>query len=153
MDGAQQPALGDEPKPPLVTRLVAFLIGPKARPRNLDPKMLAVDRTRLANERTMMAWIRTGLSLITFGFSIYKFFQIQEASAAVREGLIGPRTFGFMMILIGVLSILLAALQRHREIQSLRAAGAYIPPSLANIIAALVSLLGILGLLAVAFRQ
>lgn len=153
MDGAQQPAVDDNIKPPPYSRLIAFFLGPKPKPKNLDPKMLAVDRTRLAHERTMMAWIRTGLSLITFGFSIYKFFQIQEGSAAVREGLIGPRTFGFMMLLIGVLSIFLAALQRHREMQSLRAAGVEVPPSLAAVVAALVSLLGILGLFAVAFRQ
>lgn len=153
MNGAQPPALHDQRKTPLLTRLVAFLTRQKTKPKDLDPKMLAVDRTRLAHERTMMAWIRTGLSLITFGFSIYKFFQIQEGSAAVREGLIGPRVFGFMMILIGVLSILMASLQHRREMQSLRAAGIEVPPSLATIIAALVSFLGILGLLAVVFRQ
>jgi putative membrane protein len=130
-----------------------LLIGPKGPPKNLDANFLATDRTRLAHERTMMAWIRTGLSLISFGFTIYKFFQIQGIRTPFRDGLIGARGFGFMMILTGLVAVLLAGLSHRREMRSLRAAGIEVPPSMATIVGGLVSLLGILGLIAVVFRQ
>jgi putative membrane protein len=134
-------------------RLWHLLMGPKGPPKNLDGNMLAVDRTRLAHERTMMAWIRTGLSLISFGFTIYKFFQVQEFQRPFREGVIGARGFGALMILTGLCAVFLAGLQHRSEMQSLRAAGIEVPPSLATIVGALVSLLGIVGLFAVAFKQ
>jgi len=130
-----------------------LLMGPKGPPKNLDASFLATDRTRLAHERTMMAWIRTGLSLISFGFTIYKFFQIQELRTPFQDGLIGARSFGFMMILTGLVAVLLAGLSHRREMRSLRAAGVEVPPSMATIVGGLVSLLGILGLIAVVFRQ
>lgn len=135
----------------LMLRLRDLLMGPRGQPKNLDGNMLAVDRTRLAHERTMMAWVRTGLSLISFGFTIYKFFQIQGFGKGA-QGLLGARGFGGLMIVIGLCAVFLAALQNRREMQSLRAAGIEVPPSLSTIIGALVSLLGIFGLLAVIFR-
>jgi putative membrane protein len=135
----------------LMARLQDLLMGPKGEPKNLDASMLAVDRTRLAHERTMMAWIRTGLSLISFGFTIYKFFQIQGVGRNAG-GLLGARGFGGLMIVTGLCAVFLAALQNRHEMQSLRAAGIEVPPSLSTIIGALVSLLGIIGLLAVIFK-
>lgn len=137
----------------LRSRLVFLLMGPKGPPKNLDPNFLATDRTRLAHERTLMAWIRTGLSLITFGFSIYKFFQIQELRTPLQQGLISARSFGFMLILTGLTVVLLAGLQHRAEMRSLRAAGLEVPPSMATIVAGLVSLLGLAGLVAVIFGQ
>jgi putative membrane protein len=136
----------------LLARLHDLFLRPEGKPKNLAGDMLAVDRTRLAHERTMMAWIRTGLSMITFGFTIYKFFQIEAAGRRV-EGIIGARSFGGLMIATGLFSLFLAALQHRREMQSLRAAGIDVPPSLAALIGAMVSLLGILGLLAVIFKE
>ena len=153
MDPTLQPSPHGKPRSRLLTHLLALLTGPPGNPKNLDGSMLAVDRTRLAHERTMMAWIRTGLSLISFGFSIYKFFQIQEFQRPFREGLIGARGFGALMILTGLCAVFLAALQHRREMQSLRAAGIHVAPSLATIVGALVSFLGIVGLFAVAFEQ
>lgn len=153
MGPTQQPLSDERPLPWLLARLRALLTGPKGKPKNLDANFLAVDRTRLAHERTMMAWIRTGLSLISFGFTIYKFFQIQEVRRPFQEGLIGARGYGSMMILTGLCAVLLASLQHRREMQSLRAAGIEVPPSLATIVGSLVSILGIVGLFLVAFKQ
>jgi putative membrane protein len=115
---------------------------------------LAVDRTRLAYDRTLLAWIRTAISLITFGFTIYKFFQIELARTAPRpERLLGPREFALLMIVIGLASLLLATLDHRKEVKVLSAEypGEHRP--LARTLAALVSLLGLVALAAVLFRQ
>jgi len=114
---------------------------------------LAFERTRNSYENTMMSWIRTSTSLITFGFSIYKFFQIETPIRPLPNHLIGPREFALMLVSIGIFSLLLATLE-HR--QSIRALGPqYIGKrrSLALLVAALISILGILALLAMIFRQ
>ena len=121
--------------------------------RSADATALALDRTRLAYERTLMAWVRTGLSLISFGFAIYKFFNLQGLRDPTQEGLIGARIYGFLMIAIGLFALLFASFQHRQDIRSLRAMGAVVPRSLALMVAGLVSVLGILGLLAVIFRQ
>ncbi len=128
--------------------------GANAKGKVIDATALAVDRTRLAHDRTLLAWVRTGTSLITFGFTIYKFFQLESARLEARpDRLIGPRQFAFLMILIGIVSLLLATLEHRRDMKALRA---YYPGkqrTLAGIIAGLVSLLGLVALLAVVFRQ
>ncbi len=115
---------------------------------------LAVDRTQLAYDRTLLAWIRTAISLITFGFTIYKFFQLELARVAPRpERLIGPREFALAMIVIGLVSLVLATLDHRRDLMILRAQYPGKHRTLARVLAALVSLLGIAALLAVLFRQ
>jgi len=121
-----------------------------------DNTRLAVDRNRLAYERTMMAWIRTGISLITFGFSIYKFFQIQHESTSTQsEGLLGSANFGLAMIIIGLLALLISALENRRDMNLLKAEfpDVHISRSLARVFAGLVSLLGIMGMIAVILRK
>lgn len=153
MNQTQQASEVRRPRSPLLNHLLTLLAGPKGTPKNLAGDMLAVERTRLAYERTMMAWIRTGLSLISFGFSIYKFFQLQELQRPFREGVIGARGFGSLMIVTGLCAVLLAGLQHRREMQNLRASGIKVAPSLASIVGALVSILGLVGLFAAAFKQ
>jgi len=114
---------------------------------------LAFDRTRAAYERTMMAWIRTATSLITFGFTIYKFFQIEEPPAGRPNRLIGPHGFAFILVSIGLFSLILATLEYRQNIQMLGAEFAGQRRSLAVMVAALISLLGILALVVIAFRQ
>jgi len=116
---------------------------------------LAYERTRLAYERTLMAWIRTATSLISFGFTIYKFFAFlhQEEPTAPSGGLLGSRGFSFLMITSGLVALALATVQHRRSMQTLRAQGEKIPYSLAGILAALVALLGVLGLAVVAFER
>ena len=114
---------------------------------------LAFLRTRAAYERTMMSWIRTATSLITFGFSIYKFFQLEGLGRAQQGRLIGPRGFAFMLVSIGLVSLLQATIEHRQNIRALGAEFAGNQRSLAVMLAALISILGILALLAMIFRQ
>jgi putative membrane protein len=153
----QSPQSMSEAKP--LRRMTAYCVGllqgTERTWNRADSNNLALERTRLAYERTMMAWIRTSVSLISFGFSIYKFFQIEEIGlkGAFQEGLIGPRGFGAAMILIGLSAVGIAGLQHIRDLQDMRAAGIKPPPSLAVAVGALVVLLGVMGLIAVTFKE
>jgi putative membrane protein len=116
---------------------------------------LALDRTMLAHDRTLMAWVRTAASLISFGFTIYKFFQYlreQQGLEPDDRGL-GPRRFAMLMISIGLLSLLLATLQQFRLRKKLRRIYPEAGFSLATIMAAFISLFGILALIAVILRH
>ena len=123
---------------------------PSAAP---DSNRLALDRTFLALERTMMAWIRTATSLITFGFTLYKFFYYLHERDPVRhpEHAFGARTVGMLMIVIGLLSLGLAAVQHRQQLKLLRAHYAA-PPSLSQWVGVLVAVLGVVALLAAAFH-
>jgi putative membrane protein len=114
---------------------------------------LAFDRTRVAYERTMMAWIRTATSLITFGFTIYKFFQLEAPPPGRPNRLIGPRGFAFILVSIGLFSLILATLEHRQNIRTLGAQYEGRRRSLAVIVAALISILGLLALAVIAFRQ
>ena len=101
-----------------------------------------------------MAWIRTATSLITFGFTIYKFFQLELARSARRpERLFGPRQFALLMILIGLVSLLMATLEHRRDLKELRAQYPLRNRPTATVLAALVSVLGLVAMVAVLFRQ
>jgi putative membrane protein len=114
---------------------------------------LAFDRMRAAYERTMMAWIRTATSLITFGFSIYKFFQIEAPPSGQPNRLIGPRGFAFTLVSIGLFSLILATLEHRQNIRTLGEQYAGKLRSLAVLVAGLISILGVLALVAIIFRQ
>jgi len=114
---------------------------------------LAFERTRNSYETTMMSWIRTSTSLITFGFSIYKFFQIEAPSGRQRNYLIGPREFALMLVSIGLASLPLAILEYRQSIRALGAQYAGKRRSLAVVVAALISIVGVLALLAMIFRE
>ena len=114
---------------------------------------LAFDRTRAAYERTMMSWIRTATSLITFGFSIYKFFQLEASNHEQQNLLIGPRVFAFILVSIGLVSLLLATLEHRQNIRALGARYAGKERSLTVFVAGLISILGFLALVAMIFRQ
>jgi uncharacterized membrane protein YidH (DUF202 family) len=120
-----------------------------------DQMKLALDRTFLAHERTLMAWVRTASSLITFGFTLYKFFfYLQEQEPGKHaEQLIGPRTYGLIMIGIGVFTLAAAAWQHHGQMKRLRARYAEAPFSLSLVLAALITVLGILGFITAVLRE
>jgi inner membrane protein YidH len=111
---------------------------------------LALERTYLAHERTLMAWTRTATSLITFGFTLFKFFEYlhERGEAARGPQLLGARTFGLIMIGIGVFTLVVASLQHALQMRRLR--GHYLNPplSLALVLASLIAGLGLLGLIA-----
>ena len=103
-----------------------------------------------------MAWIRTATSLIIFGFSIYKFFQIEIAKLTPRnEGLLGSANFALLMIAFGLVALLMATLENRRDLRLLKAEYPNIDfrLSLARIFAALVSIMGIVALIAVVLRK
>jgi putative membrane protein len=126
---------------------------PHGTPRLDRSTELAFERTRIAYERTMMAWIRTATSLITFGFTIYKFFQLEGVGRPQQGRLIGPRGFAFLMVSTGLVSLLLATIEHRQNIRALGAEYAGKQRSLAVLLAALISILGILALFAMIFRQ
>ena len=113
---------------------------------------LAVERTRLAYERTMMAWVRTAASLISFGFTIYKFFQLELKSAPTADRLMGPRGFALTMIATGLVALILAGLQHHHSLGSMKQTYGTQPRSVAGPVAALIALLGLFALAAVFSR-
>jgi inner membrane protein YidH len=126
---------------------------PRSAPALDDSTRLAFERTHNSYENTMMSWIRTATSLITFGFSIYKLFQIEAPIAKSRNYLIGPREFAIALVCIGLLSLVLATLENRRNIRALGAQYAGRQRSLSVLVAALLSLLGIIALLAMIFRE
>jgi putative membrane protein len=71
----------------------------------------------------------------------------------VRTGLIGAREFGIIMISIGLVAVLLATVQHVIAMRKLRAQYPEVPYSLAAVVAFLVSMLGIVTLVAILFRQ
>lgn len=125
----------------------------KLSPAEINTR-LAIDRTRLAYERTMMAWIRTGVSLISFGFTIYKFFQyqIEQGALAASGRLISPREFAMIMIGTGLTALILASVQHHHSLKALSQAYGPQPRSTAAVVGILVSVLGLLALVAAVFR-
>jgi putative membrane protein len=126
---------------------------PLSAPALDDSTRLALDRTQAAYERTMMSWIRTATSLITFGFSIYKFFQMEAPSHARKNRLIGPRDFALILVSIGLFSLILATLEYRQNLRALGAQYAGKRRSLAVLVAAFISILGILALVVMIFRQ
>lgn len=109
---------------------------------------LAFERTWLSEENTAMSWIRTATSLITFGFAIYSFFVLPNgAGHSLTQRQWGAAVFSFMLVCIGLFSLIGAAIQRHRAVKAMSAIYSGTPPrSLAGIAQALVALMGIAAL-------
>lgn len=76
---------------------------------------MSFDRTALASDRTLMAMLRTSLALIGFGFTIFQFFHTlqDKYELAVPSG--APRRFGFSLILLGVILLVIGILNHRRE--------------------------------------
>jgi putative membrane protein len=115
---------------------------------------LSFERTFLAHERTLMAWIRTSSSLITFGFSIYKFFELERSGGKgfMSVQVVGPRDFSMILIVIGVVALVVATLQHRRQLRVLKVEYKNAPASTAGLLAGLISVMGLLAIVAVFFR-
>jgi putative membrane protein len=125
---------------------------PQHSEATMDSTQLAMDRTWLAHERTLMAWVRTATSMISFGFTIYKFFQFEEGAKVRVHGFLSPRNFALIMISIGLFSLLSATIAHRRQVRELSAQLRQKQRSLAELLAAVVSIFGILTLIATALR-
>jgi len=112
---------------------------------------LAYERTRVAYERTLQASIRTATALITFGFSVYKFFQIDHP-VPVKGTLIGPREFGSILVVLGILSLAFSTIEFHYRLRSLGKASGTRGNSITVALAAAISVLGICALVVMLYR-
>jgi putative membrane protein len=116
---------------------------------------LSIRRTFLAHERTLMAWIRTSTSLISFGFATYKFFEYLKEAEPVKPypHLLGPREFALIMISLGVIALVIAAIQNVRTMKEMRENFGEMHRSLAGGLAIVLSVIGIVFLTVVWFRK
>ena len=119
--------------------------------------LLAVERTRLAHERTLIAWLRTAISMISFGFTVYKFFQIEvdKLQSHPPQRLLSPRMFALIMIGTGLIALAMSTVQHRQSMARLRAESGLVtvPVSIATVVSALFSVLGVLAFLAVLFQE
>jgi putative membrane protein len=97
-----------------------------------------------------MAWTRTATSLITFGFTLFKFFEYlhERGETARGQQVLGARTFGLIMIGIGVFTLVLATVQHWLQMRRLCAQYPNAPFSLAFLLAGLIACLGVFGFIA-----
>jgi putative membrane protein len=119
-----------------------------------DTTQLALDRTWLAHERTLMAWVRTAGSMISFGFTIYKFFEFENGRGTkATQGWLTPRDFALILVGIGLVSLLAATFQHRRDIRQITVHLGRRSRSIAELVAGIVSVFGILVLLSAIFRS
>jgi putative membrane protein len=110
--------------------------------------LLAMDRTYWAAERTLMGWIRTALSMIGFGFTIGKIGQtLQNVEVkgfrGVRE--IGVDSVAYILVVLGTVSLLAAAVQYSRSVYALQVHGQRVRPSIAFLVALILCAMGIVA--------
>ena len=106
---------------------------------------LALERTLMAAERTLMAWVRTSIALISFGFTLGKLGDVLKSA---KVTLLGDRTtdiigVAYYLVVLGTVALVLATVQNRLEVSALSHQGLARRPSLAFVIAILVSLLGL----------
>lgn len=106
---------------------------------------LAMERTYWAAERTLMGWVRTALSMISFGFTIGKLGQVVEIEVRSLKGLrtVGAGTIAYLLVVLGTLALLAAAVQYSLRVQELCQQGLRRQPSLAFVVSVLLAVLGI----------
>ena len=119
---------------------------------------MSFQRTRMSADRTLMSVIRTSLSLIGFGFTIYQVFQKMREADFIKSAA-APRTFGEVLVVLGILMLLLGigyhvafmtGLRRERE--QMKAAGLIhgesgYPVSLTLIVALVLLAIGIMAII------
>jgi putative membrane protein len=106
---------------------------------------LALERTLMAAERTLMAWVRTSLALISFGFTLGKLGDVLRSAKVTLWGDRGTDIIGvaYYLVVLGTVALVLATIQNRVEVSALSREGLARRPSLAFVIAILMSLLGL----------
>ena len=113
---------------------------------------LALDRTVMAHQRTLMAWIRTATSLISFGFGTYKFFEYLGTLEKVHRREIGPRSFAFLMISLGLCALIGATVQQRNALHALEKEYGFKQPAGAIWLAVVMSVAAVALLILVMLR-
>ena len=106
---------------------------------------LAYDRTWLAYERTLQAWTRTAMSLITFGFSVFKLADLVDKNASDAR-LLAPHVFGYFLVGIGFIALMMATVEYRQSIRVLREEYGQSPRSMSVLFAGLIAVLGVFAL-------
>lgn len=114
-----------------------------------DTTRLAVYRRWLAHEQALIAWVHTATTMIGFGLIIYGLFQLEVRHVGRKHGVITPRDLALMMISMGLIALLPAAISRRKKTKGISKRLRRSRGSLAEIVAGLIFALGILALLAV----
>jgi putative membrane protein len=126
---------------------MARIGSPKPADGTLDTSTkLAMDRTYWAAERTLMGWIRTALSMISFGFTIGKVGQtLQNVDVKGLRGMreIGVNSIAYLLVTLGTVSLLAAAVQYSRRVYELQVHGQRVRPSIGFVVALVLSVMGI----------
>jgi putative membrane protein len=81
-------------------------------------------RTYLAAERTFLAWVRTGIALMGFGFVVARFGLFLREVMASQQAAKPPATgfslpVGVLLIFLGILVMVVAAIRHQRFIRAL----------------------------------
>lgn len=122
------------------------------QPLKLDASTrLAVERTRLAFDSSLLAWIRSAISLITFGYGIYKVIENGNLNTAA---IIGHRTFGLIMIGIGLLALILGTLEHLLGMKRMNTEypNTWHPFSYVWVLSVSVAVFGLLAMFALTYR-
>ena len=81
---------------------------------------MSFQRTRMSADRTLMSTIRTSLSLIGFGFTIFQFFKKLQESNLLPVDSGTARSFGFALVVLGVVMLVLGIVYHVRFMLQLR---------------------------------
>lgn len=115
-----------------------------------DPRVL------FAAERTLLAWLRTGITIMAIGFVVSRFgLFVQLLATQSQNAVPAPHSslsagLGIAFVIVGTLTIVIAAIQHQRFIATLPQAD--LPPAYSRTFALLLSLLvGALGVVLAAY--
>jgi putative membrane protein len=108
-------------------------------------------RVRLAGERTLLAWVRTGLALMAFGFVVARFGVFLRELAPLHpdanQSSAAPSFwFGTVLVVLGAVVNVLAAMEHVHFIRRLDLQQPYRPPrwSLGIIVSLTLALVAVL---------
>ncbi|TCM20491.1 putative membrane protein [Novosphingobium sp. PhB165] len=115
------------------------------------PQDLGEVRTIMAADRTLMAWIRTALSMFSFGFTIYKVLQSMAEAGSIASSR-SAQTAGLVLAGLGVTAIVLGSFGYWLTMRDLQKVGEFRLGRPVLVMAAIMSVLGILLFIGIAKR-